>query len=326
MSAAEIIRYGFFQTVDILSGTLPVMFITLLLVDLALKMGWLGRVSRFMGPVVKKTRLPSEVLTSFAASFGSQVSGAVVLERLRRENRISKSELLLVSQINTLPLHVRELFTYFIPVTIPVLGLAPGIIYTGSMFFVLVFKSAVVLVFGRLLLKRKRTPDHEDGAAVPERQTLVFGRDLLRSSIRDSAAHLLGMSRLLIITTFMVAVAEGCGFFLWLQTMAGPFMSVLRIPDGMLAPALTYLGNSMAANYMVGAMYKSGAVGYETAAVTVLAGSIIALPVVFLKHSFARNISVFGTGLGILNSVFTLGLGMLARGLYLLAFLLIVIR
>jgi hypothetical protein len=186
MSAAEIIRYGFFQTVHILSGTLPAMFFTLLLVDMALKMGWLGRVSSFMSPIVKKTSLPSEVLTSFAASFGSQVSGAVVLEKLRRENRISSSELLLVSQINTLPLHVRELFTYFIPVTIPVLGLAPGIIYTGSMFFVVLFKSAVVLIFGRLLLRGRMAPDHGDDAAMPERQTMVFGRELLKSSLRTA--------------------------------------------------------------------------------------------------------------------------------------------
>ena len=130
---------------------------------------------------------------------------------------------------------------------------------------------------------------------------------------------------MLVLMTFIVALADGYGLFVWLQSAVGPLIRLLHIPDRMLVPALTYLGNSTAAHYMVGALYKSGAVTWQTATVTVLVGTIMGLPFVFLKHSLARNISILGTRDGILNTFITLGIGMVGRMVFLAGFLMIAV-
>gem|GEM_PF-2768018 len=323
-TAPEILWGSITRTAKILSGTLPVIFTTLLLVDIMIRIGWLNIILKRTDPLIKKTGLPGEVSTSFIASFGSQLSGAVILEKLYSEQRINRNELLLTVQINSLPHYIKEVFTHFLPVTVPIIGFLPGMIYTCSFIFVGIFKLILIIIAGKVVLKRRRSMEEAEAAPVgTDSKKEKLSANLLKTSLRSALIHFKKMARLLIITTLLVTVADGYGFFDYLQSILAPVIAVFHIPEKMLVPAITYLGNSTAANYMVGAMYKAGSISYEIAAMTALTGSIMALPIVFLKHSVARNVSIFGTGLGLLNTSITFLIGIISRIVFLIFFLVI---
>ncbi len=322
MTHLEILQEALFRTGRILYGTLPTIFFTLIVADILIKLGMLNRLFKVLNPIVKRSLLPKETSAAFMAAFGSQLSGNVVLKKLYDEKKITTGELLLSNQINSLPLYIKDTFTHFIPVAIPILGVIPGMIYTGCFIFVGVFKLIVVFVAGRIILRKKRKnakPDGQEGDDSDNMGKEKFSKELVKAAFHNTMRHMKKMIKMLTLMTFLVSLAEGYGFFNSFQDSLMSLIEIfnLNIPDKMLIPTMTYIGNTAAANYMMGALYKSGAVGYEIVSICVIVGSILAMPSLFLRHTLGRNISIFGTRLGALNSGVNLAVNLTARLIFL---------
>ncbi len=327
MTNFEILQEALLKTVEILYGTLPTIFFTLLIADILIKLGLLNRLFKVLSPIIKRALLPEETSAAFMAAFGSQLSGNVVLKKLYDEKKITRGELLLSNQINSLPLYIKDTFTHFIPVAIPILGLIPGMVYTACFIFVGVFKLIVVFVAGRIILRKKnqRGGDEEQGEDDSrEMGKEPFSWELVKGAFHNTMRHMKKMIKMLTLMTLLVSIAEGYGFFNSFQDSLMSLIEVLHlnIPDKMLIPTMTYIGNTAAANYMVGALYKSGAVGYDTASICIIIGSILAMPALFMRHTLGRNISIFGTKLGALNAGVNLSINMTARVIFLVALIL----
>jgi len=326
MTNTEIIINALIRTGNILLKTVPLIFSTLFIADILIRMGWLNRLFRVIKPLINRTLLPPEVSAAFMAAFGSQVSGTVILKKLYKEKKISRGELLLSNQINALPIYIKEIFTHFIPVAIPILGVIPGVIYAACFFFVGIFRLIIVFIAGRIMQRKKRDNLSKDCGAASGFSELTkekISRELIMDAFKKTLEHLKGISVLLLIITLLVSIADGFGIFNSMQDLMSPLIALFHIPEKMLVPALTYLGNTASANFMVGAMYKSGSVTWQAATLTVLAGSLLAMPVLFIRHTLARNIAIYGTRLGALNSSITLVINISGRIIFLTGFILI---
>lgn len=317
----ELIINASYKTLLIVANTLPVIFVTLIVTGFLIRRGYLTRLFFFTTPLISRIGLPPETTAAFIASFGSGLSAGTILSKLYSEKKITGTQMILAAQTNTLPLFLRETFTRFIPVMIPILGFLPGLIYTAAFIFSGIFKLFLILIAGSIL--RRFTQVKKDSWAddVPEIPEALHGpvtfHELRLVSLK-AFSDFFRIAKIMVIATFLITLASGAGLLSSFEHFVGPLISFAGIPEKMVAPVLAYLGNSTAGGYIIGAMYKNGSIDFYIASVAALAGNMLSFPMFMLRSSMARNVAIYGVRFGTIHVLITLASGLAARFIFLL--------
>ncbi len=319
-SISALIVNSLYQTFLILIKTLPVIFITLVITGFLIERGYLTKIFYFTTPLISKIGLPGETSAAFIASFGSGLSAGTILSKLYSDGKITAPQMILAAQMNTLPVFIRETFTRFIPVIIPILGFLPGLIYTAAFIFSGLFKLLLIIIAGVFLKKfsDKNISHEEQGSG--QIVDLVHGPvtfDELRTLLLKAGADFIRIARLMIIATFIITFASGAGLLSAFEKMVAPFMAFIDMPEKMVAPVLAYVGHSTAGGYIIGAMYKNGSIDLYIAAVSALAGNMLSFPMFLVRSSMARNMAIYGARFGAIHVFITFITGIIARLIFL---------
>lgn len=310
-----------YKTAVITANTLPVIFVTLLITGFLVRRGYLSRLFFFTTPLIGRIGLPPETTASFIASFGSGLSAGTILAKLYSEKKVTAPQMILAAQANTLPVFIRETFTRFIPVMIPILGLLPGLIYTAAFIFSGIFKFVIIIIAGTIL-KRFYNANSSSGADdVPEKPGIIHGpvtlHELRLVSLK-ALADFYRIAKIMVIATFLITLASNAGLLSSFENFVAPLIGFTGIPEKMIAPVLAYLGNSTAGGYIIGAMYKNGSIDLYIASVAALAGNMLSFPMFLLRSSMARNVAIYGVRFGTTHVLVTLVTGLAARFMFLL--------
>lgn len=309
-----------YLTFLILIKTLPVIFITLIVTGFLVRRGYLTKIFYFTTPLISRIGLPAETSAAFIASFGSGLSAGTILSKLYSDDKITAPQMILAAQVNTLPVFIRETFTRFIPVMIPILGLLPGLIYTAAFIFSGLFKLLLIVIAGVFLKrfsdKEKLQEDNGSGQNPEVVHGAVTFHELRLVSLK-AVADFIRIAQLMVIATFIITLASGAGLLSAFENMVGPFIAFIGMPEKMAAPVLAYVGHSTAGGYIIGAMYKSGSIDLYIAAVSALAGNMLSFPMYLIRSSMARNMAIYGARFGTIHVLITLLTGLIARFIFL---------
>jgi hypothetical protein len=135
----------------------------------------------------------------------------------------------------------------------------------------------------------------------------------LGAALRKSGRTFARIAVMLILVSFLVALAIQHGTPAMISKWVKPLTGLLGLPEELFAPVLAYIANPTAGISAIGALHKSQTVTGYAAALAALTGSLLSLPVFTLRSSLARNISVFGPGIGCANALLSLAVGLVAR-------------
>ncbi len=317
----ELILSAAVKTLLMAARTLPVVFISLIVIEILIRNGRLNSIYFFFMPLLKRTGLPAETSASFITAIGSPLAAGAMLKKFHNEGKITSPELLLAAQTNSLPGYFKGIFTRFIPVMIPILGMKPGIIYTLSFFFVGILKFFLILAAGsvRCRIGYQGTCNAEIKNELPSGQHIDLS--MLTNVIRESMSQFTRIAKMMFIAVFAVNMAEGAGILLNLQELLRPALNFAGIREDMILPVLAYVGNATAGGLVIGTLYRGGTIGFYTAAISALAGNLISFPLYLFKFSFARNMAVYGPKLGSIHVVITLIIGIAARLIFIMLFI-----
>lgn len=320
-NAFELIINSLYKTLIIVANTLPVILVTLIVTGFLVRRGYLQRLFFFTTPLISKIGLPPETSAAFIASFGSGLSAGTILAKLYSDEKITGPQMILAAQTNTLPVFLRETFTRFIPVMIPILGFLPGLIYTAAFIFSGIFKLLLIIIAGTILkrfVQVKKEAGADDATGIPEAVHGPLTFHELRLVSLKALSDFYRIAKIMVIATFLITLASGAGLLSSFEHFVGPLISFAGIPEKMVAPVLAYLGNSTAGGYIIGAMYKNGSIDVYIATVAALAGNMLSFPMFMLRSSMARNIAIYGVRFGTIHVLITLTSGLAARFIFLL--------
>ena len=305
-------------TIRIACRTLPIIFLTLIVVEILSWMGVMNRLGRLLGPLSKVCGLPGECAGAVAVSFGSSLSADSMTAQLWREKKLSASQTLVAAQANTVAPYILETATYMTPVIVPTLGFKPGMVYLGAFLFTAILKLALVIIWGRRIAGKDKETETVPAAEAPQ--------EVQKESIRPEGAvqTILGKAgkttwrtaRLMIPATFIICLAVSSGVIGYVENWLGPFLDLIGLNDNLLAPVAGYMASPMAGAAAIGALYKGGAINAYNAALAALLGSLLSLPVFWVRYTIPRNMGLFGARLGIANSGISLAMGMGSRLLF----------
>ncbi len=300
-----------------LEFALPVLvtiFLGLFFAGLLLELGVLNRVSLLSRPLVSAAHLPEVCASSFVVSLGSTVAANSMIARFREDNLMEEREAFLCAMVNSIPAYIREIFTYQIPIVLPSLGLAAGSLYGFIFLITAMVKIGVVVILGRILLERRSYHGLDYG-----RLEMVPLAQAVSKAFLGQRKFFVRIAVVYLAMTFLVFWLMDRGTFEALSVL--PLAAVFGVPSESIVPLTTYVASPIMGLAMLGPMIHSGSLSDIQAMIVLMLGSMFMLPVFALRSMVPNYTALFGPRLGLSVVVFSTGISMLVRLIFLLAFL-----
>lgn len=312
------------DTWNIVPRVLIIMFVSLYGSQVLIELGLLKRLEFIGRPLARLARLSGEAGVTFVASFGSVLAGNTMIAGLYHRKRLSRLQALLTALLNTTPVYVKEIFTYQIPVMIPLLGLKVGLLYFLTFVGSGTIKILFVIIYGRMKLKGPGSEISvlDAGPAVTD-VTGNKGRfgELLILSFALQRKVFLKVGIIFVSTTFLIFLLINSGAIAGLVDYVAPLTGLFGLPPSSAIPVSTYMFSPLVGAASIGAMIKDRVLTDLQGITACILGSLLMLPVFTIRYSLAKYTSIFGFSLGCSILLVSTGLGMLSRGAFLLLFL-----
>jgi len=313
----EILMDSLRDLLNFVPKTLFIMFISLTIAWILIQEGIINRIALIGKPLAKIVGLPEEVGITFVTSFGSVLSGNLLLSDFNRRGILTEHQTYLGSLFNSIPVYIKESFTYQIPVIIPILGLRVGLVY----FACFIFSGFIKLLFVSLTSGKKQSEKILSNNRVAlQKQNEV---ELDSFSFKKLLKRFTKMGGIYVAVTFIIFSLINSGFINHIEKLINPLTDILRLPPAVAIPVGTYIFSPLVGASTIGAMLQNGKILEMDAMIATLLGSFLMLPIFMIRGSLAKYTSIFGIRLG-LKIIFTSTIiGMGTRLIFLLIILII---
>jgi hypothetical protein len=299
-----------------------VMFISLFGIELFMQMGLMKYLKPIGTPVAKLANLPSESALSFLAAMGSMIAAHTMTAQFHADEKMTDRDLLLTGVLNTVPFHFKETLTFQLPIVLPLLGIRLCLIYIAAFWLTGILKLGFVLLWGHFRVPGAPRSDDAfdtmecdplDGACLPRSL-----KQLLTDTWLARKKMYFRMLTLLATITLLVQILMNSGMLGWFEAVIGPVTSVFHLPPSVVGPISAYIFSpTVGITYMSNLLNQQAVTQYQ-AIVSLLAGSLLMIPVTRLRRTLPRYTAIFGWKHGFLICAITTGLSMLSRILILI--------
>ena len=316
-----------FDTWQIVPRVLIIMFVSLYASQVLIELGLFKKLEFIGRPLASLANLPREAGITFVASFGSVIAGNTMIAKLYQDRKIDSGQTLLSALLNTTPVYLKEIFTYQIPVMIPLLGIRAGLLYFLTFVVSGIGKVIFIVIYGRIKLQRNASgiDGFDPGSADTDTITRSkLGEALVLSFARQKRIFL-KVSIIFVSTTFFIFLLINNGIIKGLADYVQPLTEFFKLPPASVIPVGTYMFSPLVGASLIGTMIKDGILSDLQGFTACLLGSLLMLPIFAVRYSFAKYVSIFGFSMGSKILFVSTGLGMLNRVVFLM-FLLIIIE
>lgn len=309
------------QTARLLLRIGPVMFLSLIGVEVLMQLGLMKKLEPLGRPLARVSNLPSESALTFLAGIGSLVAAHTMTAQFHQDGRVTGREMVVTGVLNTTPFHFKETLTFQLPVVLPLLGLELCLIYITAFWLAGFLKLAFVIGYGRFKIRRRPQgrnafDDLVCDPAVADCTPRSFFQ-ILKDAFRARIRLFRRMILLLASVTFIVQYLANSGILSAADRLIAPLTAVFGLPPSVIAPVSVYIFSPTAGIAYMSNLLADSLVTEFHAIVALLAGSFIMIPATRLRGTLPRYAGYFGFKYGAVVCGLTMGLTMLARGIVL---------
>ena len=279
------------------------------LANLAVGFGVVERVAGLSRYLTRPANLPDEVGTAILTTAASTTAGYGMLAEFRESGRLDDRATLVAVTINTFFGFVQHIFTFYVPVLIPILGLEVGVLYVGSRALVALGITLAGVAAGALLLSSEGADraatattdggDTGDASTVPgvdddgpdtSREVVEHAWDRTVPTLRRIVPRLAVVYTLVVVLTRTYDVTA-------LTSAADPLATLVGLPGASIPVIAVFALDTTA-----GAATIAPLVGVEftprQAVATMLLGGIVSFAVSTFKRSIPFQYGIWGPAFG----------------------------
>jgi hypothetical protein len=272
-----------------LGRVLPTMVLGILAAHLAIEYG-LGRLlNRLLRPLVVFSHLPGEIGLGAAVRALSPSAGYSVLAGYHGQGVLGEREVILTLLLATLPYHLHKLFSFYLPVLVPLLGVPLAFKLIAIKLGAASLQSLAALLYGRLRYPAAPSSSVEEG-----REEGGDPRRAFRGGIRT-------LKRVLptfLIAYFAAQLLVSTGTLEPLTEWAAPLAPRIGLPEASTAVIAAQLVNMPAGYTVASAFLEEEVLTEEAALLTLVLGLLFGTPRVFLQYSLPLTVSLFRPRMG----------------------------
>ena len=276
----------------------PVIAIGILATSFAVNIGLMKKFDMLIKPLSSKANISTLSALSVVTCTFSTTAGYSMLSDGLNEKMISEREVIATTVISSFPSILSHLFTFFIPVVIPILGLTTGSIYVCMVGFAAFLKTCFGIFLARLWLK------NNDFSAKPQLSTnhdpapVGDNRSALNKSAKSTYKMLKRIVPTMFVTLFLVSVAVELNLFDSFSTILGPLTNILGLESEVVLISATEIVNTYAGMILAGSLLGEGLISTKGVLIALLLGTVVSFSARFVKHSLPLHVSLFGPKLG----------------------------
>ena len=269
------------------------------LANLAVGFGVVERVAGLSRSLTEPANLPDEVGTAILTTAASTTAGYGMLAEFRESGMLDDRATLVAVTINTFFGFVQHIFTFYVPVLIPILGPEVGVLYVGSRALVALGITLTGVVAGALLLSpanvdRSATVAADGGARDdgPDgpREVLHHAWDRTLPTLRRIVPRLAVVYTLVVVLTRTYDLTA-------LTEVADPLATVVGLP-GAAIPVIAVFALDTTAGAATIAPLVGDVFTPRTAVATMLLGGIVSFAVSTFKRSIPFQYGIWGAEFG----------------------------
>ncbi|MGP8321241.1 MAG: hypothetical protein ACT6FE_02810 [Methanosarcinaceae archaeon] len=314
----------------------PVIAIGIFITNFAVNLGLMKKFAGLIKPLSSGTGISATSALAVVTCTLSSTTGYSMLSQALDSKSISDREVIAVSLITSFPGILSHMFTYFIPVVIPILGFTTGVIYVGLRCSVALLKTFLGFFLARLWLtdtgslpagsmlpvsnpvgdtkpKPKPKTVHNHGhkptqnhghdstqthAGNPAYAPTTDRKDALNKSVASTYKLLRRIAPVMFITLFLTSVGFEMGVFESLSDVLDPITNILGLESEVAMISATGLVNTYSEMVLAGSLLGEGMISVNGVLIALLLGNVISFSTRFAKHSLPLHVSLFGPKLG----------------------------
>nr|QNO53817.1 hypothetical protein LLJJBFGJ_00009 [Methanosarcinales archaeon ANME-1 ERB6] len=288
--------YAAYYTVKIV----PIIALGVLATSFAVSIGLMKKFDRLIKPLSRKANISAVSALSVVTCTFSTTAGYSMLVDGLNEKIISEREVIATTVISSFPGILSHLFTYFVPVVIPILGLTTGSIYVCLVGFAAFLKTCFGIFLARLWLKGANTFSSKPtlSALDPARAPVVDNKSALNKSAKSTYRMLKRIVPTMFITLFLVSVTMELNLFESFSAILEPVTSILGLESEIALISATEIVNTYAGIILAGSLLGEGLISTKGVLIALLLGTVVSFSARFVKHSLPLHVSLFGPKLG----------------------------
>ncbi|XVH30264.1 nucleoside recognition protein [Haloferacaceae archaeon DSL9] len=267
------------------------------LANVAVAFGLVERIAGLSRLLTGPANLPDEVGTAILTTTASTTAGYAMLADLRESGYLDDTATLVAVTMNTFFGFVQHVFTFYIPVLIPILGLRVGVLYVGARALIALAITLVGILAGALLLSDRNVdpsiqldPDALDEGDRSPRARLVAAWERTAPTIRRLIPRLIVVYTLVTLLIARVDVSAITG-------AADPLATLVGLPAASLPVIAVYTFDTTAGAATIAPLLGEVFTPRQAVA-TLLLGGIVSFAVSTFKRSIPFQYGIWGANFG----------------------------
>ena len=277
----------------------PVIAIGIIATSFAVNIGLMKKFDRLIKPLSSKANISTLSALSVVTCTFSTTAGYSMLVDGLNEKMVSEREVIATTVISSFPSILSHLFTYFIPVVIPILGLTTGTIYVCLVGLAAFLKTCFGIFLARLWLKDAKTSSSKSLLSTNPDNALVEDKQhALNKSAKSTYKMLKRIVPTMFITLFLVSVAMELNLFDSFSTILEPLTNILGLKSEVVLISATEIVNTYSGLILAGSLLDKGLITTKGVLIALLLGNVVSFSARFVKHSLPLHVSLFGPKLG----------------------------
>jgi hypothetical protein len=301
----------------------PIVAIGIFVTSFAVNTGLMKKFDWLTSPLASIAKISTISAIAVVTCAFSTVAGYSMLVDGLKEKMISEREVIATTMISSFPSILQHLFTFFIPVVIPILSFTTGSIYVCIVGLVSLLKSCIGVILARFWLKDGRfspdtglsgsdpsnptnstnpanssTPANPHNPHNPHGSRAPDGRSASKKSADSTYKLLRRIVPTMFITLFLVSVAFELNFFESFSAVIYPITRILGLEGEVALITATAVVNSYAGIILAGSLLSEGSITTTGVLIALLLSNVVTLSARSAKHSVPLHVSLFGPRLG----------------------------
>lgn len=271
--------------------------VSVYLANVAVAFGLVEKIAGLSRLLTGPANLPDEVGTAILTTTASTTAGYSMLADLRESGYLDDKATLIAVVMNTFFGFAQHVFTYYVPVLIPILGLHVGVLYVSLRALIALAITLVGILAGALLLSEGNInedvqidPDVLDDEEQTPKERLLAAWDRTRPTLRRL------VPRLVVIYT-LVTLLVGQYDITSVTGSADPLVALVGLPAAAVPVIAVYTLDTTSGAATIAPLLGDVFTPRQAVA-TLLLGGIISFAVSTFKRSIPFQYGIWGPEFG----------------------------
>ncbi len=282
-----------------MAEVLALMFFMLLVVNILAELGLFDKLTSMLSPISRIVKIPEEYVLCIGLCLITPSLGYATLLKIMEDRNLRSEDVLPILILSSPVTQLCDTLRFGVPIALSVLGFMAGLFYV--LFSV---SRALARMLIHSLYVKLRLADRVKGlraASTRSRPSVNTAR-----SVSKSARQVLSRSlsrtwkifrriaiRLVIVTVALLILAV-LNVFQYLGHVLRPVFSLLGFNQYMITVVVVQLMNFVAALYTAGAFYSQGLMTLKQVLLTIYAGQLVTMPIMYFRQFLPYRASLFG--------------------------------